>query len=314
MANLEKYKRVIILSGDQLYKMNYQDLLVTHLTRKADISIGVLPVEREKVGGFGIMKIDKNGRINEFVEKPKKDSVVDEFKIGEEYAKDRGLVGDDKRWLASMGIYVFESKVLQEVLEDEDKIDFGKDIIPSSLSKYNTIAHLYDGYWEDIGTIKSFFDANIELGSENPPFDFFGAENEKIFTKQRFLTASRFQGCHISDSIISDGCYFDRGSTIERSVIGIRSRIGENTKISDAIIMGADSQERMGDQNDGKTPGVCRDVVIKRAILDKNVNVGPGAKIINERCVMEEDGDCYYIRDGIVVIPKNTRVPAGRVI
>ncbi len=314
LVNLDRYKRVVILSGDQLYKMNYQQLLATHLSKSADITISVLPVEREKVSGFGIMRIDEEGCISEFVEKTSDQNVVDKFRISDEFASQRDVVSKEKRWLASMGIYVFETGVLKEILQGDDRIDFGKDIIPSSLSKYKTVAHLFTGYWEDIGTIKSFFEANIQLGSHDPPFDFYGDESEKIFTKQRFLTASRFLGAHVSESVISDGCNIAEGSKIIKSVIGIRSQIGKSTHIEKAIVMGSDSKERLGHINDKERAGVCEGAVIKNAILDKNVRIGAGCKIINSRGVDHEDGDFYYIRDGIVVIPKNTAIPPGTVI
>jgi len=314
MMNLERYKRVVILSGDQLYKMDYQKLLMTHLSRKAQITIGVLPVERKKVAGFGIMRINGEGGISDFVEKPDDKDVVERYKISENFAKERGVDNPGKRWLASMGIYVFETETLLEVLQDSAKIDFGKDIIPSSLSKYRTFAHLFGGYWEDIGTIKSFFNANILLGARNPKFDFYGKDSEKIFTKQRFLNASRFFGAKISESVISDGCYFGEDVEINKSVIGIRSIIGDRSHIDQAIIMGADSNERLGDPDDASRPSICKDVTIKRAILDKNVRIGADVKIINKNGAIHEDGDCYYIREGIVVIPKNAVVPPGRVI
>ncbi|VAX25747.1 Glucose-1-phosphate adenylyltransferase [hydrothermal vent metagenome] len=314
MMNPTRYKRVVILSGDQLYKMNYQDLLKTHLAKNGDISIAVLPVEREKVEDLGIMRIDGNGRIIEFVEKPHDPHVIDSLKVSESFAEKQGMEKTEKRWLANMGIYVFETQVLIDALADERMIDFGKDLIPASLSKYNTVAHLFDGYWEDIGTIKSFFEANIQLGSPDPPFDFFGGEAEKIFTKQRFLTASRFLGAHIGESVISDGCHIGAGAEIIKSVIGIRSRIGESTRVEESIVMGADSAERRGGLSGSDSAGLCKNVVIKRAILDKNVYIGEGAKIINARKMERHDGDGYYIRDGIVVIPKNAVIPPGTVI
>ena len=231
MVNLDRYKRVVILSGDQLYKMNYQQLLATHLSKNADITISVLPVEREKVAGFGIMRIDNSGSISEFVEKTTDPEVVEDFKISEEFASQRGVMSGDKRWLASMGIYVFEASVLKEILKDDQRIDFGKDIIPSSLSKYKTVAHLFTGYWEDIGTIKSFFEANIQLGSHNPPFDFYGNESEKIFTKQRFLTASRFLGAHVSESVISDGCHIEEGCENYESRLSVYGPVLGNLRI-----------------------------------------------------------------------------------
>lgn len=312
MANISRYRRVVILSGDQLYKMDYRKLIKTHKKNSAGITIGVLPVEREKVAGFGVMKIDELERISDFVEKPKDNSVVNQYKVSDDFAGTHGV--GDKKWLASMGIYVFDVPVLLDVLKDGAKIDFGKDIIPSSLSSHKTMAHLFTGYWEDIGTIKSFFEANIMLGSKNAPFDFYGSEAERIFTKQRFLTASRFMGCHVEESVVSDGCYFDEGASIKKSVIGIRSRIGKNADINEAVIMGADYYERPLDSEDMPPVGIGDDVTIRRAILDKNVSLGDGVRIVNKDSVNEKDGDCYYIRDGIVIIPKNAIVPPGTVI
>jgi glucose-1-phosphate adenylyltransferase len=288
--------------------------LKTHLVKSGDISIAALPVERDKVNELGIMRIDDDDRIIEFVEKPQDPEVIESLKVSDSFAAQQGLENSDKRWLANMGIYVFETQVLMDALKDESMIDFGKDLLPASLSKYKTVAHLFDGYWEDIGTIKSFFEANIQLGSANPPFDFFGGESEKIFTKQRFLTASRFLGAHIGESIISDGCYIGEGAEIIKSVIGIRSRIGASTHVEEAIVMGADSRERRGGLLSSDCTGVGENVVIKRAILDKNVHIGKGTKIINSGNVDHADGENYYIRDGIVVIPKNTVIPPGSVI
>ncbi|MDH5755525.1 MAG: glucose-1-phosphate adenylyltransferase [Nitrospinota bacterium] len=313
LMNLKRYKRVVILSGDQLYKMNYQDMLRTHLARGADFTISVLPVTRDKVDAFGIMKADKDMRITDFVEKPKDPQVVDEFRLSD--GQNEGQAGSGgKNWLASMGIYVFETEVLLEVLKDKSKIDFGKHVIPDALGKYKAVAHSFDGYWEDIGTIGGFFEANILLGAQKPPFDFFGGEHERIYTKQRFLAASRFMGARISESVISDGCFIDEGTEIRNSVIGIRSTIGKSALIEQAIVMGADSKERSGVQDQTMTPGICAEVVIKRAILDKNVRIGKGSKIINKDGAMEKDGPGYYIREGVVVIPKNTVIPPGTVI
>lgn len=313
LMNAQRYKRVVILSGDQLYKMNYQDLLRTHLTRNADITISVLPVTRDKVEGFGIMNADEQMRITDFVEKPKDPDVVERFRVeGDPDSPD--AEGEDKNWLASMGIYVFETEVLLDALADKSKVDFGKDIIPDALGKYKAVAHKFSGYWEDIGTIGGFFEANILLGAKEPVFDFFGGEQERIYTKQRFLAASRFMGARISESVISDGCLVDEGTEIRNSVIGIRSTIGKNALIEQAIVMGADSSERYGTPDHSSAPGVCSDVVIKRAILDKNVRIGRGAKIINKDGAMEKDGEGYYIREGVVVIPKNTEIPPGTII
>lgn len=314
LANVSNYKRVVILSGDQLYKMDFRKVLAAHDKNRADITVCVLPVEEEKVAGLGVMRIDDSGRIDEFYEKPEDPEIVDKYRVSEKFADEWGIEGKTKRWLASMGIYVFETPALIDILKDDSKVDFGKDVIPSSLSRFKTMSHLFNGYWEDIGTIKSFFDANILMGSPNPPFRFHGDDQSKIFTKQRFLTASRFMGTSISESVISDGCFFDENSTIQKSVIGIRSYVGKRVTIEEAIVMGADFYKRPPSERHLPPVGVGDGAVIRRAILDKNVSIGEGAKIINERGVEEEDGDCYHIRNGIVVIPKNAIVEAGRVI
>ncbi|MBF0169482.1 MAG: glucose-1-phosphate adenylyltransferase [Nitrospinae bacterium] len=312
-ANIARYKRVVILSGDQLYKMNYNDMLQTHEANKAAITIGVLPVERKDVEGFGIMRIDQSGAITEFVEKPKTDAVVESLRITKEWAAGQGVAGTGKEWLASMGIYVFETKALIEILKEQGKVDFGKDVIPDALTKYKTQSHLFNDYWEDIGTIKSFFEANLALGAANPPFDFYGTDAEKIFTNQRFLMASRFGGAHVTESVISDGCVICQGTSINRSVIGIRSRIGKGANIDESIVMGADFYERPpGDHR--SEHGIGAGVMIKRAIIDKNVSIGDGAKIVNAKNVDSEDGENYYIREGIVIIPKNAHIPPGTII
>jgi len=312
-ANLDRYERVIILSGDQLYKMDYTEILRTHETCGADITVGVLPVERDKVEGFGVMLTAEDGRITDFVEKPKDPEVIKRYKVSGETLKSKGL-NPERAWFASMGIYVFETAALIKILSDETLIDFGKDVIPSSIPVYNVCSHLFDGYWEDIGTIESFFDANIALGSRNPPFDFYEGKARKVFTNQRYLAPTRFMGGHASESIISDGCFVDEGVSIIRSVVGIRSIIGKAAHIEDAVIFGADYYERPGVTKEMPPMGIGAGVSIKRAILDKNVSIGDGAKIVNAKGVEHADGDCYYIRNGIVVIPKGAVVPAGMVI
>ena len=316
VTNIHRYKRVIILSGDQLYKMDYNHLIETHEKSGADITISVLPVKRDLVNGFGVMKINDSGQIVEFVEKPSDENVIDSLKVSETFAKEHGLDGsvDDRNWLASMGIYVFETPALLEILEDESKIDFGKDVIPSSLTSKRTQAHLFDGYWEDIGTIKSFFDANIGLGAKKPLFDFYGGVDERIFTHQRFLTASRFLGSSISESIISDGCIIDENSSVTKSVLGVRSRIGSGAKIEETYIMGSDYYERWHGEEEKPPIGIGKDVIIKRAILDKNVTIGDNSKIVNVNNLENADDKLYHIRDGIIIIPKNTIIPPGTTI
>ncbi|MBI4667496.1 MAG: glucose-1-phosphate adenylyltransferase [Nitrospinae bacterium] len=314
LAHLPEYKRVVILSGDQLYKMDYRKMLETHEAHDADITIGVLPVERDKVDAFGIMRIDGEDSIVDFVEKPKDAEVVERYRVSEEFAAKTGIAYTDKRWLASMGIYVFDSRVLLEILKDESQIDFGRDVIPSALSRYKTCAHLFDGYWEDIGTIKSFFEANIMLGARWPEFDFYGDEASKIFTNQRYLNASRLMGAHVTESMISDGCFIDEGTAIIKSVIGLRSSIGAGSHIEEAVIFGADYYKRPEMESARPPLGIGPNTLIKRAILDKNVTIGAGAKIVNRHNTEHEDGEFYHIRNGVVVIPKGAVVPPGAVI
>jgi glucose-1-phosphate adenylyltransferase len=313
IAHVSEYRRVMILSGDQLYKMDYRDIMTTHELSNADITISVLPVEREKVDEFGILRIGEDERITHFVEKPRDPEIVDRYRVSDSFVQKHGEQDPAKRWVANMGIYVFESSVLLEILKDESQIDFGRDVIPAALSKYKTCAHLFHGYWEDIGTIGSFFEANVALGSRNPPFDFYGGESEKIYTNKRYLAATRMMGTHVTESVISDGCFIDEGSAIIRSIVGIRSIIGAGTHIEEAVLFGADYYERPS-RSSMPRPGIGKNVHIRKAILDKNVSLGDGVKIINQRGVEHEDGDGYYIRNGIVVIPKNTAVPPGTVI
>lgn len=313
IAHVSEYRRVMILSGDQLYKMDYRDIMDTHDRTGADITISVLPVEREKVEEFGILRIGEDERITHFAEKPRDPEIVERYRVSDSFSQKYVAHDPAKRWVANMGIYVFESRVLLEILQDESQIDFGRDVIPSALSKYKTCAHLFHGYWEDIGTIGSFFEANVALGSRNPPFDFYGGESEKVYTNKRYLAATRMMGTHVTESVISDGCFIDEGCAIIRSIVGIRSIIGAGTHIEEAVLFGADYYERPS-RSSQPQPGIGKNVHIRKAILDKNVSVGDGVRIVNQRGVEHEDGDGYYIRNGIVVIPKNTIVPPGKVI
>lgn len=299
----------LILSGDQLYRMDYAALLQRHIERGSDLTICTLPVNRRDATGFGILHTDAQGRITEFVEKPQEDEMLDHLRMPADLASSQGLQGDD-HYQASMGIYLFNRQALIEAL-DNDLIDFGKHIIPSVIENRVVHSDLFTGYWEDIGTIRSFFESNLELARTVPRFDFFDPAGQ-IYTAARFLPASKVNRATITNAIISDGCIVT-DAEIENAIIGIRSIIETGTRIRRAIIMGADHFE-LDHPGTPDLPalGIGRECAITDAIIDKNARIG-------DRCVItpenKEDGyddpqGRFYIRDGIVVVPKNAVIPA----
>ncbi len=312
-----RVSKVLILSGDHLYRMDYRDFLKTHNDTKADVTISVIPCTPSEAEGFGLLKTDGDGRIVEFKEKPKGDDLeamrVDttNFGLSAEEAEARPF-------LASMGIYVFNYDNLVELLnEDESRVDFGKEVIPASIGKLNVQGHLFKGYWEDIGTIRAFYDANLDLTSRLPKFNFFNAE-APIYTRSRYLPPSKIQSSDIEASMISEGCILE-GIYSRNSIIGLRSRIGAGARIEDSIIMGADVYESISEiqanSSSGKPSiGIGENSIVRKAITDKNVRIGKNVKLINERGVSDEDGENYHIRDGIILIPKNAVIEDGTVI
>jgi glucose-1-phosphate adenylyltransferase len=310
---------VLILSGDQLYRMDFRQLLRTHEENEADVTIAVLPVPREQVGGFGVVRLDDTGRVLGFVEKPQTDEAVDPFRTSEDWLRRRGLRGDGRPFLASMGIYLFARKALLDLLNARPlATDFGKEVFPRSIKSHRVFAHLFDGYWEVLGTIKAYHEANLALAGDDPPFDFSSPEGT-IYTRMRFLPASRMSGARISQTLISDGCVIQPGADMERCVLGVRSRIGQNVALRDVIVLGADRYETDAERAANQTRGVPDliigdDVVIERAILDKECRIGNNARIVNRRGIDNDEGDNFVIRDGIVVIPRGAVVPAGTVI
>ncbi len=302
-------KYILILSGDQLYRMDFAKLLEQHLARKADVSVCVIPVEEEKAGGFGILKMEADGRMTEFNEKPKDQKLIDRLKVDVDAWKSAG-VSAQKPLLASMGIYLFHTDILVEVLKDETKLDFGRDIIPAALAKYNVYGYIFNGYWEDIGTIGAFYRANLDMTHELPKFNFYD-DQFPIYTHPRFLPASRIENCRIQGSIISEGCSI-RDSKITDSVIGIRTIVDRKAEITSTLIMGADFYER---DSVGHVPiGIGANSKVRDAIIDKNARIGKNVRIENRSQHKDFDGGNYYIRDGIVIIPKNAVVPDGTVI
>jgi glucose-1-phosphate adenylyltransferase len=301
---------LLILSGDQLYQMDLEKFILFHEESKADISVASLPVDSRDAQTFGIMKVQEDGRISDFIEKPAED-ILDNWKseVSDE------LKGENKEYLASMGIYIFNRKKIVDLLlkEQKDAMDFGKEIIPVSIAGGDRVfSYPYDGYWSDIGTIRSFFEENIALTTILPQFNLFDNEN-LIFTHPRMLSPSKVQDTHIKESLIADGCIIN-ASFIFQSVIGIRSRIGHSTTITQAIIMGNDYYESIDDlEKEVDIPmGVGEHCHIQRAIIDKNCRVGNNV-IINgshaETGFKEEE--LHYIVDGVVVLKKGVTIPNG---
>jgi glucose-1-phosphate adenylyltransferase len=310
---------VLVLSGDQLYRMNYRELLKTHVDANADITIAVLPVPESHVAGFGILKMDETGRIESFIEKPRvAEKEHESFYTPAEWIEARGIKCEGRHYLASMGIYLFKREVLLELLSDPQATDFGRDVFQKHYKHLNVFVHLFDGYWEDLGTIKSYHQASLELAREKPAFEFYHPDGP-IYTRMRFLPASRIVGATIKDSLISDACVVQSGTTISHSLLGVRSRFGERCRILETVVIGADRFETEDERERNRREGipsmnVGNDCHIERAILDKDCRVGNNVTINYHGKEPNVDGDCFYIRDGIVVIPKGMVVPDGKVI
>jgi glucose-1-phosphate adenylyltransferase len=307
---------VLILSGDQLYRMNFRAMIDMHMLSGADVSIAVLPVSREAASSFGIMKLDDSGRVVEFVEKPKESSVLDRFHTPTEWIDSRNIKSAGRGHLASMGIYLFKRDVLVNLLTQFNHHDFGKDVFPHSIKSHHVQAFLFDGYWEDIGTIRSFWKANLDLTAENPPLILDSAD-DAIYTRPRYLPPARVSGATITHSLIADGCTIGRGCHIENSVIGVRCHIGSDVTIRNSVIMGADYYETAAEVSDNvghgrPNLGIGSGSVVEGAIVDKNCRIGRNVRIVNVRGVENsEESPVATICDGIVVIPKEMTLPAG---
>jgi glucose-1-phosphate adenylyltransferase len=310
---------VLILSGDQLYRMDFGQLLRTHHDSKADVTIGVLPVSAEQAAGFGIVRADDRGRVVGFVEKPKTAEQLRPMRIPAEWVESRGVRGKGRDYLASMGIYLFTRQALLQLLNAPPlATDFGKEIFPRSIGTHHVQAHLFDGYWEDVGTIKAYHEASLALAEENPPFDFHSPEGV-IYTRMRYLPPSRVSGASLERCLVSDGCVVQSGARLTHSVLGVRTRIGHDTTIRDTVIIGADRFETDQERATNRRRGipdftVGNGTVIENAILDKDCRVGSNVRIINEGKRQDGEGENYVIRDGIVVVPKGAVVLDGTVI
>jgi glucose-1-phosphate adenylyltransferase len=305
---------VLILSGDQLYQMDFNEMLNRHKELRADISIATIPVNARDASDFGIMKKNDEGYITSFIEKPKKDLLPDwESDTGEEMRR-KGKV-----YLASMGIYIFNRKLLFDLLQAEykDQTDFGKEIIPQSLEKFKVVSSQYDGYWTDIGHIYSFFEANLGLTADLPDFNLFD-NNRAIYTRARMLPPAKISGTTLEKTIIAEGSIIN-ASRVEQSVIGIRSRIGHGTTVVSSYIMGNDYYETLDDiATDGRVGipllGIGTRCYIKNAIIDKNCRIGDDARINGGNHLENTDHSLYPVKDGVVVVKKGAVIPNGFVI
>jgi len=306
----------LILSGDQLYRMDYRKLLDSHWKRGADVTICVIPKNESMASSFGLLKLGSDGRVEQFREKPRGNAL-------REMQTDTAALGlapeeSKKRpYLASMGIYLFKSNILTDLLADASMIDFGYQVIPSAIEKCDVYGYLFDDYWEDLGTVEAFYKANMDLTGSDPHFDFHDM-TAPIYTRARFLPSTRVEHCDIRDSIISEGSIL-RGARIFNSVVGIRSQIGENTELERVMMMGADFYEDDEDFEYNRqlgipNIGIGKGSIIRNAIIDKNAHIGENVRIVNEERVQNFDGAGYYIRDGIVIVPKGGVLQTGTVI
>jgi glucose-1-phosphate adenylyltransferase len=307
---------VLILSGDQLYRMNYVDMLRTHRQNKADATIATLPVARDQASQLGIMRLDASGAVAGFLEKPKTDAEVRHMRTDPAWIDAQGIASRGRDLLASMGIYLFNRDTLVNLLTKTDYRDFGKEIFPAAIRTHRVHVHLFDGYWEDIGTIKSFYQANLDLAKPEPPFELTSAE-APIYSHPRFLPPTRFEGATVRNSLVADGCHIESGATIENSVIGLRCRIGRNVTIRNSILMGNDffqsPAQLAADLRSGIPPvAIGEGSVIEGAIIDKNCHLGRRVRLVNEKGIENgPDSDHVVIRDGVVVAPKDAVFPDG---
>ncbi len=307
---------VLILSGDHLYRMDYRQFLKRHFDTNADVTISVIPANTQDAQGFGLLKTSGDGRIVEFKEKPT-GSQLEAMRVDTTQFGLTETESQNRPFLASMGIYIFNYERLVELLnEDPNRFDFGGEIIPAAIEKLNVQAHLFNNYWEDIGTIRAFYQANLDLASPLPKFDFFN-DADPIYTRSRYLPPSKVHNSDIDNSMISEGCILN-GVYARNSIIGLRSRIDEGARIENSIIMGADFFESFEEiqQNVHRAKphvGIGANSVVRRAIIDKNARIGKNVRLINQHNVETRDGKggCYFIREGIIIVPKNATIQDG---
>jgi glucose-1-phosphate adenylyltransferase len=309
-----EFDYILILSGDQLYQMDFQDMVNNHISKKADISIATIPVGDREAPEFGILKSNKDHFITSFIEKPKKEVLADWVSDTGDEMKKQGRV-----YLASMGIYIFSRKLLFDLLQEEhrDATDFGKEIMPAAIEKYKVASYQYDGYWTDIGNIYSFFEANLALTLDIPPFNLF--DNAKaVYTRARMLPPAKISGTTLEKTIIAEGCIIN-ASRVENSVVGIRTRVGSGTTIVSSYIMGCDYYETIEEMKHSQSRGLPKVGIgercyIRNAIIDKNCRIGNDVRINGGQHLTNSDHSLYTVKDGIVVVKKGAILPDGFVI
>jgi glucose-1-phosphate adenylyltransferase len=301
----------LILAGDHLYRMNYAEIIDAHIDRKADITLAAQPVIPDDATAMGIFRFDRSGQIVAFEEKPDRErlqAIGQSIPSGSTFAGHTG----DKPFVASMGIYVFSRDVLLDLLGQDSATDFGREIIPSALDRYRVHAYLHRGYWADVGTVNSFYEANILLTRPGAPFKFYDPRRP-IYTHPRFLPGSRLSDCTVRDAIIAEGCYLDR-CTVSDSIIGIRTTVQSGATIRGSLLLGADYYEADDEapaRRGAPSLGIGRDVVLDRVIVDKNARIGDGAQLVNEAAIQQAEGDGYFIRSGVIVVPKDGVILPG---
>jgi glucose-1-phosphate adenylyltransferase len=306
----------LILSGDQLYRMDFRAILAQHMESRADVTIATMTVGREDCRSLGIMQIDAERRITRFEEKPKDPAVQDTLRLPREWYSSLEIEGDDELFLASMGIYVFNRDVLMKLLENTHT-DFGKHILPDAIKTHRVFSYVFQGYWEDIGTIRSFFEANLNLTTELPRFNFFDM-GAPIFTRPRFLPASKINGAQIDHAVISDGCILNH-CRITNSLVGVRCLVDRDSQLNRTILLGSDYFESaesilLNERSGRPRIGIGINSVIENAIVDKNARIGNNCVITPNGKPENMDDPLFFIRDGIVIIPKNGIIPHGTVI
>ena len=307
---------LLILSGDQLYRMDFKEVIEQHRETGAEITIATLPVGRNEAKACGILQMGEDHRITRFVEKPKEDALLASLRITPAMAAQAGIKDDHESYLASMGIYVFNRSIIRDLL-DNPLSDFGKHIIPHAINTHRVYAYVYQGYWEDIGTIRSFFEANLDLVTELPRFNFFDM-SAPIFSRPRYLPGSKINGAEIEHALISDGCIINRAH-ITHTIVGLRTFIGEGTSLNRTVILGSDYYESLESvqRHEGSGQprvGIGAHCKIENAIIDKNARIGNNVVISPAGKPENLDHERYYIRDGIVIIPKDAVIPRGTVI
>jgi len=303
--NDTRIKYILILSGDQLYKMDFAKLAEFHKEKGAEITVACNAVDRDETRELGIMGVNKELRIREFIEKPPKDVDISKMQI---------KIDGKEQYLASMGIYLFNKDVLFDLLTDTKKVDFGREVIPDAIKKNQTFGFIHEGYWKDIGSIKAFYEENLAFTNQAPPLDLYD-ESWPFFTRPRYLPLSRFSKGALENSIVAEGATVE-AERISRSIVGLRARIGKGTVVEDSILLGNDYYNHVSDNvvGKGRALGIGRNCRIKKAIVDKNVRIGDNCCIVNEKGLQDFENEYFVIKSGVIIVPKNTVVPAGTVI